>query len=326
MTKWVPALVLVAWCCLTIPAWTQVPGVPGVPGAGAAGAAGTAGGTAAAPPKTIWSFLGLSQAKCQECKQKLCKTVLGQMINSMLTPISMFSGGLVGGCCPTVPSAQDLANLAQSGSPAESAAAQIKADEANAKARRAAVRYLGTVDCHVWHEAEKGLIASLRADRNECVRLEAAIQLGNGCCCTKKTVEALTLVVNGSEKDGNPSETSERVKMAAMMALERCQDRVTPKPVDPADRKELPPTPPESPPVQPTSLWQRPVNLPRPATVEPPTAEEQLPTRLTTGRRNLYQVLIQAAGGGRNSSPPQPRETAPPPVLPAYSLATPSGQ
>src|SRR5256885_11485017 len=37
-------------------------------------------------------------------------------------------------------------------SPAETTAAKIKADEAGANARRAAVRYLGTVDCHYYPE------------------------------------------------------------------------------------------------------------------------------------------------------------------------------
>ena len=52
------------------------------------------------------------------------------------------------------------------------------------------------------------LIAALRADTNECVRWEAAHAFANGCCCTKKTVEALTITVQASNRDGNPSEDS----------------------------------------------------------------------------------------------------------------------
>src|SRR5439155_21995997 len=101
-------------------------------------------------------------------------------------------------------------------------AAQIKKSEAQAKARKAAVRYLGTVDCHWFPEAEAGLVNALRGDTNECVRFEAAISLGHGCCCTKKTIAALSMTVSGGNKDGKPSENSERVKAAAMYALQHC--------------------------------------------------------------------------------------------------------
>jgi hypothetical protein len=105
---------------------------------------------------------------------------------------------------------------------AEGAAAQIKKEEAEAKARAAAVRYLGTVDCHWWPDAEVALSNALRADKNECVRYEAALALGRGCCCTKAIVRSLTICVNGTEEDGNPYENSERVRMAAEVALMHC--------------------------------------------------------------------------------------------------------
>jgi hypothetical protein len=125
---------------------------------------------------------------------------------------------------------------------ATGAAAKIMKDEAEAKQRRAAVRYLGTVDCHYWGEvAEPALIKALRADKNECVRFEAALALGNGCCCTKETIVSLTISVYGVDTirvtdkkvkvretragefaDNAPSETSERVKAAAYAALINC--------------------------------------------------------------------------------------------------------
>src|SRR5437016_1696634 len=83
--------------------------------------------------------------------------------------------------------------------PAAAAAAKIKADEAAAKARVAAVEYLGTVDCHYWPDATDALIMALRADRNECVRFAAASVLNSGCCCNKKTIEALNITVAGTE-------------------------------------------------------------------------------------------------------------------------------
>src|SRR5207237_2362732 len=122
--------------------------------------------------------------------------------------------------CP--PAARDPADLAKPSDSPAGAAAKIKADEAAAKARREAVRYLGTVDCHYWPEAQDALINALRADRNECVRLEAAWVLGRGCCCTKKTIVALSITVAGSDRDGNPYEDSDRVKAAAAAALAHC--------------------------------------------------------------------------------------------------------
>lgn len=110
-------------------------------------------------------------------------------------------------------------------SPVEAAAAKIKGDEAGAKSRRAAVHYLGTVDCHYYPEAEAALIGALRADRNEAVRLEAVLALGSGYCRTKRTMDALNLVVSGSEQDGNPAETSARVRQAAALALQQYMAR-----------------------------------------------------------------------------------------------------
>jgi hypothetical protein len=65
------------------------------------------------------------------------------------------------------------------------------------------------------------LAAALRTDRAECVRLEAAIALNRGCCCTRMIVEALEDCVGGTDKLG-PSENSCRVQAIAAMALDRC--------------------------------------------------------------------------------------------------------
>ena len=182
----------------------------------------------AAAPRTLWGFFGLSAANLGACKAKLCASPVGTMLNSTLMPFSSMTGGLIPTCCPTVPSDAQVAALAAAGGPTgpEAVAAKIKQDEAEAKARRAAVRYLSTVDCHYWPEAEAALITALRDDRNECVRYEAAMALLNGCCCTTKTIEALNIVVSGSEKDGKPSESSERVRGVSLSALQRCTLRV----------------------------------------------------------------------------------------------------
>ncbi len=127
---------------------------------------------------------------------------------------------------PVVASAEEWQRL-QSGqaSPVEAAATKLKLDEAGVPARCAALRYLATMPCHHDPEAEAALIAALRGDRNEQVRLDAAQALATCCCCTPKTMAALLLAANGGGDDGNPTETSERVKAAANTALRHYAQR-----------------------------------------------------------------------------------------------------
>jgi hypothetical protein len=239
---------LVAWAGLTSRLVAQVPATatPGVPAAPTTTAAPTTAAPTTSSPTTLWSFLGISQQNCQKCKTCLCQSTAGQLLNSMTAPFTLATGGLVPPLCPpTIPNLANLENV----SPEEGAAAAIKADEAGAKARRAAVRYLGTVDCHYYPEAEKALISALRSDRNECVRWEAAMSLSRGCCCNKNTIAALTLVVTGEEKDKNPAETSGRVKAAAAYALQICLCRYQGHITAPQAPPEPPPEP-EPPPAK----------------------------------------------------------------------------
>jgi hypothetical protein len=81
--------------------------------------------------------------------------------------------------------------------------------------------------------------------------------LGNGCCCTKKTIAALTISVYGVDKegltvagsfsDGFPVETSERVKASALAALQHClscyTETATPGPEKPERGPEKPDKP-----------------------------------------------------------------------------------
>ena len=215
----------------------QDPTTSAVPSASAAASASssTAPPTAAAStPKNLWSFLIPSASQKQACQEKLCQHALFQMLGQMLAPMHALTGGLIGGKC----SGPSAAALAQPATSAEGAAARIQQQEAGAAARRAAIRYLATANCQYYPEAEAALIASLRSDPVECVRIEAARAFVTGCCCTKKTIAALTLAVNGGTKDGFPSERSECVKALAYLALKRCL----------ATYKELQePVPPEQP-------------------------------------------------------------------------------
>jgi hypothetical protein len=222
-------------------ATAQVVGVPGsatTAPSQAAGAPPTPVAPAApASQNNLWAFLCLTPWQKAACKEKFCTSMFGQLINNGLAGPSTLTGGVIPQCCPVV-NATDLLKDPDS---AEGAAARIKQDEADAKKRRAAVRYLGTVDCNFWPEARDALVNSLRADKNECVRFEAAMALSRGCCCNRATILALTYTVSGSTADGNPAESCERVKMAASMALAHCLDcfvEVVPAPVKPV--QELP--------------------------------------------------------------------------------------
>ncbi|HEV2950023.1 MAG TPA: hypothetical protein VGX70_21780 [Gemmataceae bacterium] len=235
MKIWTKCLSIVAITGMSASVWAQVPSgadpVSTAPPAAPAAAPAAGGGT-------IWNFFGINKAGLKECKIKLCKSNIGILLGNTMKPMSAMSGGLLPSCCPKVLNEDALNKAAKEGpeaakGDAQAAAAKIAKDEAEAKERRAAVRYLGTVDCHYWGSvAEPALQAALRSDRNECVRWEAAMALGNGCCCTKKTIASLTISVYGVEKegltvagtfaDGNPVETSERVKGAALAALQHC--------------------------------------------------------------------------------------------------------
>jgi hypothetical protein len=221
---------LLAACCAVLlaqPTRAQVPAAPAVPAAIPAV-------PAAAPPMGFFASLGMA---CKAKKERCCASPLGKLLANMTRPMQAMTGGVLPSCCPPGPSPADLASPGPVG-----AAAKIKAEEAQAKARRAAVKFLATVDCHYYPEAEAGLIGALRCDRNECVRWEAAHSLATGCCCNKRTIEALAITVSGSEKDGNPGETSFRVRAEAFAALQFCLANHHDAPVRPEN-----PLPPEQP-------------------------------------------------------------------------------
>ena len=166
---------------------------------------------------TIWARLGISQEQREFCRRKICRTPAGQLMGRLMAPVSALSGGVIPPFCPTVPSVAELLDPGAVG-----AASKAKLDRAGAEERMKAVKYLGTLDCHYWPEAEEALIAALRADRNECVRYEAAVALSKGCCCTCKVIVALSHVVSCSDADGHPYEKSARVRAVAAHALDRC--------------------------------------------------------------------------------------------------------
>jgi hypothetical protein len=275
-------------------------GGSGLGPAGAAAAPAAAGLAAPAAPRTLWSFLGLSPTSLQNaqttihaCRDKFCQSQFGQMVGGFTSgPLSGLTGGFIPSLCPPAPSAAALSALESQSGPmgAEAVAGKIKQSEADAKARVAAIEYLGTVDCNRWKEARIALINGLRADPSECVRYAAARVLNTGCCCSKPVIEALRVCVSGEDTDGNPPETSQRVKAAAFSALQNCLMRV----------------PEDLPPEQPPPVRERDRGGPVPAL-------EPLPAAVTEGRHNdpkntdsvAHEHLVAAhtAPAGRTPAP-----------------------
>ena len=315
--------------CIAVSAWLAwsgavhgqaVPGIPAAPAAvpgalaapAAAGAPAVAGAPAMPTGPNLWTFFCPPPGCLDKCKEKICGSFVGQFMGAALAPVRMATGGMMKPCCPTANMANP-ADLAKSAESTAGAAARIKQDEAGAKARRADVRYLGTVDCHRFPEAEKALIKALRTDRNECVRWEAALALGNGCCCTRDTIEALTLTANGSDKDGNPAETSPRVKHAAAQALAHCQGRpvATQEPPERAvplpEVKKLPEvsqnTAPVAPRVLPVTFASAPSASVKgsgdaPGEPTPNASSTAEPTdTVPTGQRGLFQIFMRRVSG-----------------------------
>ncbi|MCA9260198.1 MAG: hypothetical protein KDA61_13395, partial [Planctomycetales bacterium] len=167
------------------------------------------------------------------------QSVAGKLVANMVKPVSRLTGGLIpacpdnefaaavelqaGGAPATGPGGEPLPPPPPP--PSVAAAAKIKAEQAEAQLRRDAVAFLAGVDCRYYPEAEAALIASLRADRSECVRMEAAKSLLHCGCCTPAIIAALKICVEGSEADGNPAECSPRVRQIAARALIQCQCR-----------------------------------------------------------------------------------------------------
>lgn len=247
--KYAAGLAAAAGLTPVLHAQLAVPTAPPLPG-------GVAPAVPALPGSPLINLLCPSPEQKEALRQKFCNSPLGQLINNGLKPLSALTGGILGNCCP--PNLPNAADLKKGG--AEGLAAQIQAEEANAKARRAAARYLGTVDCHYFPEVGEALRDLLRKDRNECVRWEAALSLGRGCCCNKVTIQALALTVSGSEKDGNPSEKSDRVKQAAAASLAHCLACVGTVPAEP--KSDVPIKPPETTPIKPPESGDKTTQVP----------------------------------------------------------------
>ena len=302
-----------AWTAglLGVLVWTsmaraQVPGVPPGAAAGLGGLGGAAGPAAAgvpaaaAAPRTVWGMFGITHDNIAACKLKICRSPLGPMLSSMTAgPLGAVSGGLLTNCCPP-PTAAEIAALEAKGGPqgAAAVAAKIQADEADAKARVAAVEYLGTVDCRYWKEAQVALLNALRADRNECVRYAAARAFNNGCCCSKEVIETLRIVVAGEDSDGFPAESSTRIRGTAFAALQNCLMKV--------QMNNLPPEPLEpekGPAATPTTA---PAIQPERAAALPPLPGSADPSHLAASHVAALPLLSPVPAAGQPASAARP--------------------
>lgn len=212
----------------SLAAQTASAGVPGITSPGAAPGVGF---------KPGGFFHALSTTRQNVC-QKFKHSALGGLIAEMRKPLSAITGGMVAPAA--APSAQEVAAAGPQGT-----AAQIQAIKIDAPKRVAAIQQLKGVDVRYHPEAAQTLIAALRADPSDCVRLEAARSIATLRTCTKPIAEALRICVEGTETDGNPAELSPAVKQQAAMALACCLNCLSDSPAAPATetRPEFPVAP-----------------------------------------------------------------------------------
>jgi len=117
------------------------------------------------------------------------------------------------------------------------------------------------------------------------------------------------MAASGSDKDNNPKESSERVRIAAEISLNACQTTadLPPEPPEKAPgeakkevaveeariRPRIRPIPMTEPPIQPASFMARPTGVVQ--NMEPPV-------RLPTGQRGLVDLIRRNLG---NDEPPR---------------------
>src|SRR5215471_12103291 len=78
----------------------QIPGAPAAPAAPAVPPLAAPAVAPPAAPGNLWSYLLPTDAQKTACKEKICASQIGQLLNNGLSPIGAFTGGLLGPCCP----------------------------------------------------------------------------------------------------------------------------------------------------------------------------------------------------------------------------------
>ncbi len=242
-----------------------------------------------AKPATLWQFLGIPQT-----------------VHRKYDGLANRKGEHPGlERKPPLKALADPANL-ESGNPAIKVAAEVKQQEDLKPQKIKAIKYLAQIACGCYPGVKEALLAALD-DCTEEVRYEAAVAFckaaGNPCsicnratCCDQTVRDKLRDMAMGTDANGCCKEPSARVRAAAAMALNACNQIPT---AAPAERKEGPgaaetketgegvlrglkaPTPPVPPAASPTegkiSSLFRSVSLPRPGLFEEFTPPEVLP-------------------------------------------------
>ncbi len=174
----------------------------------------------AAPPVTLWRFLGIPQAAAK---------VNAQIFNRRGNTPRLEKR-------PPLKPISDPANLAPDMPKPIQAAAKIKQAEDMAPQKKKAIKYLAEIGCGCYDkqgEVTDALVAAMD-DCTESVRLDAvqAIETaaggepccncGSKCCCNEKILKKLAELAYERGDDGCYKEPSERVRQAAAKALTVC--------------------------------------------------------------------------------------------------------
>jgi hypothetical protein len=247
-------------------------------------------------------------AECQDCRPRPYRPILNTLTRGWppVHPVATTFAPLPP--LREMPTRDEVARMVDDGgfSPAEIAAAKIRIDETQARARQAAVKYLATVDCHYYPEAELSLIAALRADRSETVRLEAAQALGGCRGVTVRILDALHLTATMQELDGNPAESSERVRNAARASLNRLLSSGMPAPpvdIAPARTSVVWPVPTPPPPLAPV-----PAVAPAPAAARKSVVPASYETPIQAPAVSPQELQIAATVGTIAAVPVVPQQ------------------
>jgi hypothetical protein len=236
MRTWVKCLAGLALAAGLAPTvWGQF-APPGAPGAPPAPAPAPAPG--APPPNNLFAFLCPTPEQIQQCKDKCCKTQIGQLMNNGLKPIGALTGGLLGPMCPTSPFGDLLA--------AGTAEAARASRPTRLPPRPAGPRCATSPRWTVATGPKAATRLSARARRPQRVSAGKRRWRWAAAAAATRRFCALAIVVSGLEADGNPAEVSLRVKAAAAASLDRCPACVAPLPppiLPPVkeDKKEKPP-------------------------------------------------------------------------------------
>ncbi len=209
---------------IAVPKAEAVASLPAVPGATVPGSGLAA--TAAGHPTVLQILGNARRGFCAHLRQ----SPIGKLTAELRKPLSIATGGMV--------PAEKAPHPDEKSQPGpEGTAAQLKTVQLQAPKRQQAIADLKYVDVRYHPEVEATLIAALRADPSECVRLEAAMTLATLPVCTPAISKALKVCMESKDSDGNPAELSDRVRMYASRAFSHCSQCA---PIDLHDTLERP--------------------------------------------------------------------------------------